>query len=55
MTKGQSYMLDQDALTKLDGLVSRIESQPGDMIDVEEFRALQERLNVRSVVATLRR
>jgi hypothetical protein len=53
MTKGQHYTLGQDALTKLDALVSRIEARPGDMIDVQEFRALQERLNVRSVVTTL--
>ncbi len=53
MSTGQQYALHADALTKLDGLVSRIESRPGDTIDVEEFRALQEQLNVRSVLSRL--
>ena len=47
------FALNRDAVTKLDALVSRIEARPGDLIDIEEFRALQERLNVRAVVATL--
>lgn len=53
MKETTSFALNSDAVTKLDALVNRIESRPGDLIDLEEFRALQERLNVRAVVATL--
>ena len=53
MTSVQQYMLGDNAAMKLGGLVSEIESKPGDTIDVEEFRALQEQLNVRSVLDTL--
>jgi hypothetical protein len=47
------YAIPDAARAKLDALVDRIEARPGDLIDVTEFQALQERMNVRAVLATL--
>ena len=53
MSEATVFALGADAVAKLDALVTRIEVRPGDLIDVEEFRILQEQLNVRAVVETL--
>jgi hypothetical protein len=53
VTATRSFPLPAAAHAKLEALVDRVESKPGDMIDVKEFQALQERLNVRDVIATL--
>jgi Fatty acid desaturase len=52
-TTTRPYALPASAEAKLDALVDRVEAKPGDMIDVREFRELQERLDVRAVLATL--
>ena len=53
MMQTKPYALPAAAVAKLDALVDRIETRPGDMIGAHEFDELQERITVRDVVRTL--
>lgn len=53
MALTDTYAIPQDTSARLEALVDRIEAKPGDMIREGEFDALQERLDVRAVVAAL--
>lgn len=48
-----TYSLPARAHARLEALVDGIEARPGDMIDVREFQDLQERMDLRTVLATL--
>ena len=53
MPRSPSYRLPAGAVTRLDALVDRIEAEPGDVIDVRQFWALQERVDARAVARQL--
>ncbi len=53
MTDSTAYALPPETHARLDALVDRIEARPGDTIDIREFQQLQERMDVRAVIATL--
>ena len=53
MLQTKPYNLPHETHAKLEALVDRVEAKPGDMIDLDEFRQLQERLSVREVIRTL--
>ena len=48
-----AYQLPPEGHAKLEALVDRVQAHPGDLIDLREFQELQERMDVRAVVATL--
>jgi hypothetical protein len=53
MSLTKDYTLPSAAHAKLDAMVDGIVEKPGDMIDLKEFEALQDRLNVRETLRTL--
>jgi hypothetical protein len=48
-----TYALPSEGHARLESLVDRVQAHPGDMIDLREFRELQEHMDVRAVLTTL--
>jgi hypothetical protein len=53
MKQQGEYRISQDATSDLEALVSRIEAAPGDLIDVRDFAARQEAMDVTRLLETL--